>query len=318
LQDAKTQAGTWTYMSPEILKREKYLLNTNIWSLGCVLFELMPLNHPFLYSPFELSTMIKDHFIPKFIDLHYSEELKLLIQQMLDYNPSHRISASNLERTSLLLNYNSNIQKTIVTFLLELLSTLLNKTKELKQLQSNFSTSQSENDLLHFQIDKLQGENDSLSKTVNQNKLEIQALTSKNTQLQKSIDELQSQLKQSKTEINRLSQLINQLQSNDSSSNFKWSSLQPEKNSNLFPQRSQLHSFSVHFLDNSYLSFNKSEHQYTFVRDLKLLISNEKHIDSNLIEIFYLNKSLSDTERINKFFTYSNLKFECKITSPNQ
>lgn len=40
---AVTQIGTPYFMSPEILDNKKYNSKTDIWSLGCVLYELMKL-----------------------------------------------------------------------------------------------------------------------------------------------------------------------------------------------------------------------------------------------------------------------------------
>ncbi|KAJ1475759.1 hypothetical protein T484DRAFT_1633517, partial [Baffinella frigidus] len=38
--------GTKRYMAPEVLNREDYSNKADVWSLGCVLFELLTLNHP--------------------------------------------------------------------------------------------------------------------------------------------------------------------------------------------------------------------------------------------------------------------------------
>ena len=44
---ATTFTGTPYYMSPEVLKHDGYNSKSDIWSLGCVLFELCTLKHAF-------------------------------------------------------------------------------------------------------------------------------------------------------------------------------------------------------------------------------------------------------------------------------
>lgn len=44
---AKTQTGTPYYASPEVWKQQPYNLKCDIWSLGCVLYEMAALRPPF-------------------------------------------------------------------------------------------------------------------------------------------------------------------------------------------------------------------------------------------------------------------------------
>lgn len=44
---AKTIVGTPYYLSPEICQRKPYNKSSDIWSLGCILYELMNLKHAF-------------------------------------------------------------------------------------------------------------------------------------------------------------------------------------------------------------------------------------------------------------------------------
>lgn len=44
---AKTAIGTPYYLSPEICNQLSYSFKSDIWSLGCVLYEMLTFKHPF-------------------------------------------------------------------------------------------------------------------------------------------------------------------------------------------------------------------------------------------------------------------------------
>ena len=46
-QLAATAVGTPYYLSPEICQNKKYNQKSDIWSLGCVLYELATMRHAF-------------------------------------------------------------------------------------------------------------------------------------------------------------------------------------------------------------------------------------------------------------------------------
>lgn len=54
--DTFTLIGSRLYMSPEMLKGDYYSFNADIWSLGCVVYELLFLKTPFLASNDERNT----------------------------------------------------------------------------------------------------------------------------------------------------------------------------------------------------------------------------------------------------------------------
>lgn len=87
---ASTYVGTPFYMSPEICAAERYTLHSDIWSLGCIMYELCAKEPPFnARTHFHLVQKIKDgKFAP--IPNIYSPELSSVIKSCLKVNPSLR------------------------------------------------------------------------------------------------------------------------------------------------------------------------------------------------------------------------------------
>ncbi|EFB21849.1 hypothetical protein PANDA_006075, partial [Ailuropoda melanoleuca] len=93
---ACTYVGTPYYVPPEIWENMPYNNKSDIWSLGCILYELCTLKHPFQANSWK-SLILKIcqgslHPLPS----QYSCELQHLIKQMFKRNPSHRPSATTL------------------------------------------------------------------------------------------------------------------------------------------------------------------------------------------------------------------------------
>ncbi|KAI1614091.1 never in mitosis a-like kinase [Exophiala viscosa] len=87
---ASTYVGTPFYMSPEICAAEKYTLHSDIWSLGCIMYELCTREPPFnANSHLQLVQRIrKGEFKP--IPNVYSKDLANVIASCLKTNPMHR------------------------------------------------------------------------------------------------------------------------------------------------------------------------------------------------------------------------------------
>ena len=85
---ALTVQGTPYYMSPEVCQSKPYNYTSDIWSLGCVLYEMITLKPPFQASSmkglFKRVCSGKIQRIPK----TYSLELWTIVKQMLNVNPS--------------------------------------------------------------------------------------------------------------------------------------------------------------------------------------------------------------------------------------
>ncbi|KHO01382.1 NIMA-like protein kinase [Metarhizium album ARSEF 1941] len=87
---ASTYVGTPFYMSPEICAAEKYTLKSDIWSLGCIIYELCAREPPFnAKSHFQLVQKIKEGKVATLPEI-YSPELNQVIRDCLKVNPDRR------------------------------------------------------------------------------------------------------------------------------------------------------------------------------------------------------------------------------------
>ncbi|KAK8005342.1 kinase-like protein [Apiospora arundinis] len=93
---ASTYVGTPFYMSPEICAAERYTLKSDIWSLGCIMYELCTKEPPFnAKSHFQLVQKIKEGKIAPLPSI-YSAELMGVIRDCLKTNPDRRPDTASL------------------------------------------------------------------------------------------------------------------------------------------------------------------------------------------------------------------------------
>ncbi|KAJ3781109.1 kinase-like domain-containing protein [Lentinula aff. detonsa] len=94
---ANTYVGTPYYMSPEVMQEKAYDSKSDIWSLGCLIYELCAHKPPFheAKSHTELSILIRNGRIPP-LPKGYSQSLAGIIKAMLNLNPAMRPSAAQL------------------------------------------------------------------------------------------------------------------------------------------------------------------------------------------------------------------------------
>lgn len=90
LDMAKTVIGTPYYMSPELCENQPYGKASDVWSLGCILYELCVLKHAFDATNIcGLIFKILNGSYPPIPD-NYSPELRGLVAQMLSRKPEER------------------------------------------------------------------------------------------------------------------------------------------------------------------------------------------------------------------------------------
>lgn len=93
---ASTYVGTPFYMSPEICAAEKYTLRSDIWAVGCIMYELCQKEPPFnARTHIQLVQKIREgKFSP--LPEFYSPELRNVISSCLRVNPDNRPDTASL------------------------------------------------------------------------------------------------------------------------------------------------------------------------------------------------------------------------------
>ena len=119
LISTKYGAGTVLYNSPEVIKFGKYNKKTDIWSLGCIIYELFNLSIYFLDKYDEVKTIDKEIY-----NIKWQELINLLLQvdvdkrpdinQVLEYINMH--FKDKFENNKILLNEKNNLNENYEIF----------------------------------------------------------------------------------------------------------------------------------------------------------------------------------------------------------
>ncbi|NWX62313.1 NEK2 kinase, partial [Promerops cafer] len=108
---ATTFVGTPYYMSPEQMNYLSYNEKSDIWSLGCIVYELCALSPPFTaYNQKELAEKIREGRVRR-IPYRYSDELNDLLREMLNVKDYCRPSVEDILRHPLIENVVTEEQK---------------------------------------------------------------------------------------------------------------------------------------------------------------------------------------------------------------
>ena len=91
-----TQTGTPYYASPEVWDEKPYDNKSDIWSLGCVIYEMFTLHPPFRAKDMEqlYKTVIKGQY--KKIGDKYSQDMNVIIDFLLKVNPKDRPNCDDI------------------------------------------------------------------------------------------------------------------------------------------------------------------------------------------------------------------------------
>jgi len=94
---AATLVGTPHSLSPELVQGQPYDQKSDVWALGCVLYELCALHKPFDASnlPAIIFSIMRNR--PRPVPEAYSPALRALVAALLDSNPAKRPSLPEIE-----------------------------------------------------------------------------------------------------------------------------------------------------------------------------------------------------------------------------
>ncbi|CAK4931957.1 unnamed protein product [Aphanomyces euteiches] len=94
LDVAQTQIGTPLYLSPEICQGDDYNAKSDMWGLGCILYELITLKSPFYAKSMPLIVTKITKATPDPLPSHVPSEIQQLVGLLLSKAPEQRPSAS--------------------------------------------------------------------------------------------------------------------------------------------------------------------------------------------------------------------------------
>ncbi len=113
----QTAIGTPYYLSPEICQEKPYNQKSDIWSMGCILYEMLTLRHAFDANSMKglVLKILKGTYPP--ISTMYSEDVRGLVGELLTKDPAKRPSIRQiLEKPFLKPKITGLIAKTVAKY----------------------------------------------------------------------------------------------------------------------------------------------------------------------------------------------------------
>lgn len=104
--------GTPLYMAPEVLESGACSPSSDVWSLGCILYELLSLRHPFETRGFAALMMRVMSGLREPLPPHYPPEIAQLVDCMLCLDPAQRPSCEKILRSPVM---SAHVQRLVAT-----------------------------------------------------------------------------------------------------------------------------------------------------------------------------------------------------------
>lgn len=113
-QLARTKIGTPYYMSPEVWNNIPYNQKSDVWALGCLVYELAAFKVPFTgYSVIDLSRKINRGSYIKKPNIHYTHHFWKIVNSMLKVKPYDRASMKSIYDVAAFKYDNTDIKNNI-------------------------------------------------------------------------------------------------------------------------------------------------------------------------------------------------------------
>ncbi len=106
---ANTVVGTPYYLSPELCEEKPYDQKSDVWALGCVLYEMCCFRRPFKGNtqPAVMLKILRGNYAP--LPTRYSRDIRIICQQLLQ-------RSTNLRPTCADILYKSEVQKAAMKY----------------------------------------------------------------------------------------------------------------------------------------------------------------------------------------------------------
>ena len=110
---ASTQVGTPYYVAPEVWRNKPYNAKCDMWSLGCLLYELCTFRPPFEAESMEglARKVMKGRYDQ--IPANYSQALRTTLSKLLVVEPNFRSSVNDILNTQIVQEKMRDLEKAI-------------------------------------------------------------------------------------------------------------------------------------------------------------------------------------------------------------
>ena len=138
---AKTLIGTPYYLSPELCEEKPYNDKSDIWALGCILYELCTFKHPFnAKSQGGLILKILESE-PKPIGNNYSDDLQNLINNIFEKKMEKRPSCQDILKNRKIIEKAKNLE--LFNMLVDIYPELKENDNNIENIQNNVKVNNS-------------------------------------------------------------------------------------------------------------------------------------------------------------------------------